>query len=164
MTSVRNLRQLVPRRRLSSEEAFRLAELQANRLLAMYELPGPPVPVSLIAQLPKILVDQIAGIPVSGSAHWSGTHWVIVLHANEPHTRKRFSLAHELKHILDDPFRDFLYHHGGEEQRHRLAEAVANHFAACLLMPKRWVYAALKSGISDVTDLAHLFGGCPGFC
>ena len=43
MTSVRRLRRLIPRRPLSDIESLRLAELQANRLLELREIPGPPL-------------------------------------------------------------------------------------------------------------------------
>ena len=158
MTSVPKLRRLTPRRPLSEMEALRLAELQANRLLELFEVPGPPVPISVISHLPKIYVEELPSIPVSGSAHWDGALWIIVLSADEPETRRRFSLAHELKHVLDHPFRFVLYANAprrkGQPPR---MEVVADHFAACLLMPKRWIYAAWNAGIRDVRDLATFF-------
>ena len=68
--------------------------------------------------------------------------WVIALNRNEPTVRQRFSLAHELKHVLDAPFGDVLYPGWWGLNSEDRAEQVANHFAACLLMPKAWVRRA----------------------
>ena len=158
MTSVSSLRQLTPRRALSMTEALRLAELQANRLLEQFAIADPPTPVSVVSELPKVRIEELAKIPVSGSAHWSGQDWIIVVRSDEPLVRKRFSMAHELKHIVDHPFRDYLYSQPKRTTAGRdRAEVVADHFAACLLMPKKWIYAAWNEGIRDVGDLAYFF-------
>ena len=65
---------------------------------------------------------------------------------------------------LDHPFRDYLYPEakrttGGRDR----AEVVADHFAACLLMPKKWIYSAWNEGIRDVSDLAYFFEVSPGY-
>ena len=76
----------------------------------------------------------------------------------EPFVRQRFSLAHEFKHILDAPFGDVLYPGwrglSGEDR----AEHAANHFAACLLMPKAWVRREyFTHGMTSLPKLAAYF-------
>ena len=157
MSRLAELRRLAPRRPLTRLEAFRVAELQANRLLRDAEVAGPPVPTTLISDLSGVSVDYWPRTPVSGSTHWTGSTWIIVVNADEPRVRQRFSLAHELHHILDHPSRDILYKTTRRGAR-PTEEVVADHFAACLLMPKRWVRRALISeGVTNVPALASLF-------
>src|SRR5436305_56239 len=95
------LRALVPQRRLAFSESLRISELQANRLLELFEIADGPTPNELIGELPRIVVRREPGLPVSGSAHWAAGRWIITLNADEPRVRQRFSLMHEFKHVLD---------------------------------------------------------------
>lgn len=155
---VAELRSLCPHRPLTFSEGLRVAELQANRLLAAAEVRAPAVPDSVISDLPRITVERIGRIPVSGSVRWSKGLWMISLNRHEPTVRQRFSLAHELKHVLDAPFGEMLYPSWrglGSDDR---AEQVANHFSACLLMPKAWVQRAFfDQGFSSLSRLASIF-------
>lgn len=139
-SSMRTLRALVPNRRLTRGESIRIAELQANRLLELFQISGPKVPSELITEFPRISVRYEHGLPMSGSAHWENGLWVITLNADEPYARRRFSLMHEFKHVLDHNVKHQLY---GDTQNEPEAaarsERAADHFAACLLMPKRWL-------------------------
>lgn len=161
MSPLVELRSLAPRRPLTRNEANRVAELQANRLLERAELSGPPTPASIVTALPHVAVDYLAGVPVSGSTHWTGATWMIVLNASEIPSRQRFSLCHELKHILDHPAREVLYTRLRPVEGKDGAEAVADFFAACLLMPKMWVKRAWTTGVNDVGKLAFLFEVSP---
>lgn len=131
------LRRLVPRRPLTFNEALRIAELQANRLLEHFKIETTAVPDEIVTELPRIQVERERGLPVSGSAHWNGHYWVISLSADEHRLRQRFSLMHEFKHILDHTSKDFLYQDRPTSSAYEQAERVADYFAACLLMPKR---------------------------
>jgi Zn-dependent peptidase ImmA (M78 family) len=71
--------------------------------------------------------------------------------------RQRFSLAHEFKHILDHPLVTVLYNKEDE----CVAEQACDYFAACLLMPRRWLRQAWTSGIRDANTLARRFGVSP---
>ena len=132
-----------------------MAERQAERLLAVHTINSPPVPTRILRGFANVRVDYFRGIPVSGSTHWTGHDWVIVLSADEPTVRQRFSLAHELHHILMHPFRTLVFA-PGETRLRPLREVVANHFAACILMPRRFVERAVEQ-TTDVTILASLF-------
>ncbi len=133
------LRGLVPKRALNYEEALRIAELQANRLLEHFQMPSGAVPSEIVSQLPRIRVVREPGLPISGAAHWDGRHWVITLNADEHRLRQRFSLMHEFKHVIDHTTKEFLYHDRRWQTADEQAERVADYFAACLLMPKRAV-------------------------
>lgn len=58
-----SLRRLVPRRPLEHHEALRIAELQANRLLAASGFVGPPVPEAVITALPRLQVLRAMRLP-----------------------------------------------------------------------------------------------------
>lgn len=155
---VAELRSLTPHRALSLGESMRVAELQANRLLAGSGITQPAVPETIVADLPRVAVERVGRVPVSGSVRWSRGLWMIAINRHEPEVRQRFSLAHELKHVLDAPFGDVLYPEWRGMSEHDRAEHIANHFAACLLMPKAWVRRAFfTQGITDLRRLAYRF-------
>lgn len=133
---IATLRDLVPIRPLTREEAMRVAELQAQRFHCLLGLSAGPMSESAIADLPRVQVERMSPIPVSGSTHWASSRWLIVLNGAEPITRQRFSLAHELKHVLDHRFVDVLYRGVRGADRARWIEQVCDYFAACLLMPR----------------------------
>ncbi len=137
---LRTMRDLVPKRRLTYAESLRIAELQANRLLELFEVMGPFVPTEIVTELPRITIRNASDMPVSGSAHWEEGHWVITLNSAEGNVRRRFSLMHEFKHVLDHTTKSYLY---GDPQTDpeaaARAERAADQFAACVLMPKRWL-------------------------
>lgn len=156
------LRNLIPNRRLRFQEALRLAEMQADRLLRLRGITDVPVPVEIVTDLPRIVVDYDPALPryaASGASDWDNGRkaWVITINPEEPRTRQKYTAIHEYKHILDH------YHPGLggwlPKTIYRLdpVEYVAEYFAGCVLMPKRWVKAAYYDGIQRVTDLAELF-------
>jgi Zn-dependent peptidase ImmA (M78 family) len=153
------LRDLVPLRRLSYRESLQIAELQASRLLELFDVRGPLVPDELITELPRIAVHYDFDLPVSGSAHWENGRWIITLNASEPHVRQRFSMMHEFKHILDHTTKRYLYGDAFiEPGAAGRAERAADAFAAALLMPKRWIKARWFESHQDVALLAHRAG------
>lgn len=145
------LRALAPRRRLAGHESWLLAELQANRLLEPAGLPPAPIPNELITELPRIVVRRDPDLPVSGSAHWASGRWQLTINGSEPRTRQRFTLAHEFKHCVDHPRVGQLYATSQE------GEVAADHFAACLLMPKRIVTRVWGEGSQSLSELAQIF-------
>ncbi len=135
---LRTIRALVPQRRLTYSESLRIAELQANRLLEHFEVADDRVPSEIVTEFPRVEVRYAHDLPVSGSTHWENGRWIITLNADEPWVRRRFSLMHEFKHILDHTTKHYLYGSTDHDERSaERAERAADHFAACLLMPKR---------------------------
>jgi Zn-dependent peptidase ImmA (M78 family) len=151
------LRDLVPHRRLTFAEALRIAELQANRLKEHFDIDTAEVASEVVTELPRVTVIFDADLPVSGSTHWNGSTWVITLNASEPPMRRRFSLMHEFKHLIDHTTRGYLYG-TGDPEAHERAERAADYFAACLLMQKRWVKRLWGERMQSITELARTFG------
>lgn len=136
-----------------------------------------PVPVVDIAKKLKLSVYEIdmpaiEGIIPSGVLNkLEDKNWAIILNEKEKHTRKRFSIAHEVGHFLihkNKPFVDnfsageTFYRDGfGDEQ----SEKEANFFAANLLMPAEkvkeiWALSSNPSemaGKFDVSEVSMTF-------
>jgi Zn-dependent peptidase ImmA (M78 family) len=154
---IAQLRDRMPIRALTVAESLRMAELQATRFLDLSAIEAPPVPEKIISALPRIQVTRLSPSPVSGAAQWSRGRWLIVVNGAEPIGRQRFSIAHEFKHVLDNPFIEVLYPPvAGMSSRDR-AEQVCDFFAGCLLTPRMWVKRAWVDGHQDIRGLAKRF-------
>ncbi|TDU87587.1 uncharacterized protein DUF955 [Kribbella voronezhensis] len=155
-----DLRSVIPSHKVTFTQAKRIAEQQANRLLALSGVTTGPQPSgSLIGRLPRIrIVTDELPASVSGTTHWSGSHWIIVLNQADPVARQRFTLMHEFKHIIDHGRVDQLYTGNNRYTAAEQAERSADYFAACFLMPKRLVKAAWSRGLQTSARLAQEFG------
>ncbi|HSH80566.1 MAG TPA: ImmA/IrrE family metallo-endopeptidase [Herpetosiphonaceae bacterium] len=116
----------------------------------------------LAAEAPHQVARAVvsAGIEVSGAASWNGRDWIIAISDDEPLARQRFSLMHEFKHVLDHTTQQFLYHDRPYQTAAEQAERVANHFAACLLMPSV-VKRLWCQGNQDISRLAAMLSVSP---
>lgn len=151
------LRALLPARAMTWSEAHSIAERQAALLLDLLNIAEPPVPQFVISSLPGIVVDWREDWPTSGMAVKARSHWRIVLKTSEPRQRQRFSLAHEFKHVLDDPVIDRTHAHLKPHRRQERAERLCNYFAACLLMPRPWIKHDYYGGLQNVRALARRY-------
>ncbi len=151
------LREMLPARAMSATEAHAIAERQAAVLLDLLHVAEPPVPQLVISSLPGILVDWKDDWPTSGMALKVRSHWRIVLKRSEPRQRQRFSLAHEFKHVLDDPVIEKTHAHLKSHRRGQRAERLCDYFAACLLMPRPWVKHDFYGGMQTVRALARRY-------
>jgi hypothetical protein len=153
-------RALAPAHPMTLDEALRLAERQANQLLELCGTAVVPVPTSIVTDQPRITVEHDPELPAhaaSGCSDWDRHRrtWVISLNPTEPRRRRRFTVLHEYKHILDHPgpgIRPSRYAY-----QRPVAEIVADYFAGCVLIPKRQLAAAYYDGIQRPADLAQLF-------
>lgn len=156
------VRAICPRRPLSWTEAERIAERQAGILRQELKLDTrPTLPASALLSLPFLTVTYRDGFPTSGMATKTGLGWVVVIRGDEPTVRQRFSLAHELKHIIDDDLMTALARrlypattlYSADER----AEHVADRFAAALLMPKVLLRRDWTESLQDVGVLARRY-------
>lgn len=152
------LRALMPPRALEVHEAASVAERQAFRLLALLQQHQPAVDVAAIAELPRIEVRVEPRLPMSGFSQWSKGRWLIGINEDDAPVRRRFTLAHEFKHVLDHVFIDGAYLDRRGRPSAKRAEVICDYFAACLLMPRPWVKQAWAGGVQDQRALAQLFG------
>ncbi len=159
---IRQLRSLMPLRALEEHEAHSVAERQAIRLLEVLGQREPAADVGLIAELPRVEVKvepnlHVGGI--SGFSQWGRGRWLIVVNRDDSQTRRRFTLAHEFKHVLDHPFVKVVYSELAvrDAERERCIEQMCDYFAGCLLIPRNWLKQAWARGVQDQATLAALF-------
>jgi Zn-dependent peptidase ImmA (M78 family) len=142
-------------------------EARVQALLAEFNVRGAPVPVDRIA---KGLGAQLRFSPLddelSGMIYISDGTPIIGINALHHPNRQRFSIAHEVGHLIlhrplisgkvhvDKEFlvpvvlnRDTTSALGTDD-----IEIAANRFAAELLMPTGWFVAALESKASDIDN------------
>lgn len=160
-SSLWRLRALMPQRPLTHQESLRVAELQANHLLEIANVEAPGTPTEVVASLPFVHVVLRNDLPVSGLTDWYKPRWLICLNADEPGVRRRFSLMHEFKHILDHGVAEHRYPRTPYFTSEERAEQVCDYFAACVLMPKRLVKRRFFEGLSSSAELAAEFGVSP---
>jgi len=161
MTALQELRSMMPKRRLTRSEGFGLAERQATRLLRLSAVTESPVPSAIVAGLPFIQVAVRALGQSSGATDWVKPHWIVLLNGSESAGRQRFSLGHELKHVLDHSLVAVAYGDVANRETHRYVERICEYFSACLWMPRPWVKSAYANGVQDTVDLADLFDVSP---
>lgn len=161
------LRALTPRRPLTHGQAVRVAERQALALRRELGFAGnAKLTTDALEDLPFATVTYRPGFPTSGMATRTDLGWVVVIRSDEALVRQRFSLAHELKHLLDDPFmhqKDGALSEGlypsqpgypAGERNERICDA----FAAALLMPKTLLRRDWTNGLQAIPDLARRYG------
>lgn len=159
---IRQLRSLMPLRPLEEHEARSIAERQATKLLQLLGQNEPAVDVGLIAELPRVEVKVEPNLHVggmSGFSQWSRGRWLVVVNRDDSPTRRRFTLSHEFKHVLDHPFIKVIYNDLGKDaaERERQIEQLCDYFAGCLLMPRNWLKRAWANGVQDQAALAAIF-------
>lgn len=160
---VARLRDIAPLRPLTMGDAYTVAEHQATKALQLAGIGSPHVSLDWILDLPRtdVQVEPRHNMHrLSGSTTFRNGRYLIIINKNDAHARRRFTLAHEWKHVLDYTTSNVLYRrlgHGNAQHRQRQIERIADHFAASLLMPRTWVKQAWTNGVQDVRALAGLF-------
>jgi hypothetical protein len=126
-----------------------------------------PVPVERIAAKHALIVREdlpsdVSGMLVPLEVANGAAKWAIVVNAQDPPVRQRFTIAHELGHLLihkySTPHADGRYQVRFRDERSArgsvLEEIEANQFAAELLMPEGEIRAIAKKLRLDVADSA----------
>jgi Zn-dependent peptidase ImmA (M78 family) len=143
----------------------RTPEAEAQRTIEEHGILTPPVPVEQIAQRKGV---RLAFEPFEGDL--SGMLYqgredglvIIAVNATNAHVRQRFTIAHELGHLLLHRNRVFVdkpvavrYRDARSSLAVSREEIEANRFAAALLMPREWVideanrWLERRPGIAD---------------
>lgn len=161
MTLLQEVREVLPDRRMTWTEAFVFAERQARLFLDRQHVRQAPVPTSVMSELPFVQVAIRTPMHSSGATRWMKPRWVVLINGAEPPLRQRFSMAHELKHILDHEYAKRFFPRLMTPDDRRRVEQLCDYFAGCLLMPRSWVREAVKDFGADPVGLAELFQVSP---
>ncbi|WP_438014953.1 ImmA/IrrE family metallo-endopeptidase [Sorangium sp. So ce315] len=128
----------------------------ANMVLRRLGIEHPPVPVELIALQLGVRLKEQASSEWIGKVDPTVDPPVIWINRSDALVRQRFTLAHEIGHLLLHPlnrmFRDTTLARRGD-----LREEEANEFAAALLMPLWMLDRFAKSKQFDATAIADFF-------
>jgi Zn-dependent peptidase ImmA (M78 family) len=162
------LRKLSPKRPLSYSESLTMAKLQAHTARKILGLTGPSASLEWALSLPRVEVQLLPafkmielGENTSGftTRQTNGTY-VIGINRSNSYTHRRWTLVHELKHLIDFPYANVLHRKlgfGDKGLQARQIERVCDHFAAHFLVPTSLLKQAWTRGIRDVLALAALF-------
>ena len=100
--------------------------------------PTPPIALARLANALGVAEIRRASMVEDGRLEQRGDRTVIWLRDETGPQRQRFTLAHELAHlILAEPGRDFVAHR--RDLQFGSEERFCDQFAASLLMPREWV-------------------------
>jgi len=117
------------------------------------------VPSELVASFDPQRKIEIRNVPLkvySGDTWLLGNEWVVHVSDTQSPAAKRCTLFHEAFHILCS-MASGLPHVKKTDLIHRpFNELLADHFAACMLMPKGWVQEQWLK-VRDIREMAtHL--------
>lgn len=125
-------------------------------LLSFFGIHVPPVDVAGITRQLGVVLHDVPNPGWYGAVSSTDSHAEIWISTNQSGVKQRFTLAHELGHLLQHPlavaYRDVNY-----EPNTSPMEREANHFAASLLMPAWMVSAAMHSTGGNLHRMARLF-------
>lgn len=127
------------------------ARREAERILREHRIRRAPVDVDKVASNYAKVVTRPLDPEVSGVLAPAGTGWLILVNASHSERRRRFSVAHELGHLILHGYttphadRAFLFRDARSSEGSALEEIQANQFAAELLMPRELVLKAARS-------------------
>lgn len=147
-------------------------EREATNLLARFGITSPPVPVSRLAtDLGAEVVEERLDRRMSGLLYREPDRVLLGVNATQSPVRQRFTIAHEIGHLVLHPGRQVFLDHrvNFRDVTSSLAvdrdEIQANAFAAELLMPADMVLAECRRAAAAgtlatagfVADLAAIF-------
>jgi hypothetical protein len=139
---------------------LRRGRRSAFGVLTEFGIMSPPVPIFELAAWMGVPVLRVSEPGWSGALHVveDPPRVQVWLRAEDSLVRQRFTLAHELGHLLlrhpGPVFRDANFVGNLEEQ-------AANGYAAKLLMPEPWVQEYLDRTNWDLAQVASLFQVSP---
>ncbi|MBA7663110.1 hypothetical protein ES703_71149 [subsurface metagenome] len=142
----------------ASEIAKRI-ELLAGRYLKQGNCHCPPVPTELISLTDEQHPVEVRLLPLKSyhGAIWHlGEMWVIQLNSNDAPAVMRFSLFHEVFHILAHRSATPVFRKRESTATGAFNELVADYFASCVLMPRRWVMEKWAD-VQDLDKMAEIF-------
>jgi hypothetical protein len=158
------LRGLAPKRALTFSESLTVATHQATHLRELLGITAVAMPLDWVPELPKLTVEVISAYRLdegtSGLTKRENGRYFIVVNKNRARTHRRFTLCHELKHVIDYPYAN-IWHAGlgfdDPDHEDRRIERIADHFAAHLLMPTTLMKRAYAHGLQNPRALSQVF-------
>jgi Zn-dependent peptidase ImmA (M78 family) len=145
--------------RLMPGRIFELVEMLAQIILQEAGVDSPPVPADVTSLLDNYRNVEVRLVPLTAhhGAIWNlGNDWIIQLNKNDTPARRRFTLFPGAFHILAHCRATPVFRKRGLEAG-CFNELVADYFAVCMLMPKKWVKEKWVEA-KNISRIAEIFG------
>jgi hypothetical protein len=144
---------------MKSGRIFQLVARLANKYLVDAGIDHPPIPTNLITKgydnLP-IEVRQVSLKASHGCVSRLSDCWLVHLSSNDTPARQRFTLYHEVFHILAHCKATPVFHKASSGGQGSFNELLADHFAMIMLVPEKWLKERWKK-VKDVNQMAAMF-------
>lgn len=137
---------------------FQLVEMLAQEYLKKGRSHCPPVPVELVSLADEQHTTEARLLPLKAyhGAIWRLKEgWVIQLKDGDTPSTKRFTLFHEVFHILAHCRTIPVFRKKGTKEG-SFNELLADYFAVCILMPREWVREKWAE-VKDLDRMAEIF-------
>jgi Zn-dependent peptidase ImmA (M78 family) len=128
----------------------------ADKVLQTHNVHRAPVDVRAIASKYATVVERPLDNEISGVvAPLEQNRWIIMVNSTHPPVRQRFTIAHELGHVLLHGYtsphadRTFRFRDARSSEGSALEEIQANQFAAAVLMPRVLLLKAVRAHSLD---------------
>jgi len=142
-----------------SGRIFKLVGRLANKYQVEAGIDHPPVATNLITKaydnLP-IEVRQVSLKASHGCVSRLSDCWLVHLNSNDTPARRRFTLYHEIFHILAHCKANPVFNKVTPGGQGSFNELLADHFATIMLMPEKWVKERWKN-VKDENQMAAIF-------
>jgi hypothetical protein len=142
-----------------SGRIFKLLRKLAHRYLKEAGINSPPVPTGLITRAEGDVPIEIRQVPMKahrGSVWRLNDCWVVQLNSHDSTARQRFTLYHEIFHILAHSKATPVFKKAGRDREGSFNEMLADSFATACLFPKNLVKKTW-SEVKDVNQMAAIF-------
>ena len=142
-----------------SGRIFKLVRKLVNKCHVEAGLDYLPVPDNLITQAYDNLPIEVRQVPVRAchGAVWRLSDcWLVQLNSNDTPARQRFTLYHEIFHILAHCKATPVFNKVSYGAKGSFNELLADHFALTMLIPERWVKKRWTE-VKDVNQMANIF-------
>ncbi|MGB9803564.1 ImmA/IrrE family metallo-endopeptidase [Desulfofundulus sp.] len=139
------------------------ARAKARALLKEMAIPGPPVPVEEILRRHNILWEYAFDLEAPTTVKYRG-RYIILIPPSKSERRDRWSFGHEFAHVYLGHFKIYPVNRivRGQaidllgEKEFYILDRECDIFVSELLMPKEWVYSAVKSPVLTMREVGEL--------
>ena len=148
-----------------ARSSFQIIKLLTEQVRSDYEQNEPPINIYLIIErlgisLVPTAFDKVAAVVGRAESSLKRAPWIAV-NSSQPSYRQRFSIAHELAHLLLHEDELVLHAHYFKKQFEQ-KEIDADSFASELLVPRKLLKASVESVTAQNTEeavllLSHLY-------
>jgi len=141
-----------------SGRIFQLITRLATKYLVEAGIDRPPVPSNIITHDYDNIPIEVREVPLKAyhGALWGlSSCWVIQLSSYDKPARQRFTLYHEIFHILAHCRSTPLFKKSSGREG-SFNELLADHFAAVMLLPEEWVREKWTE-VKDLSKMATIF-------